>query len=165
VTDPENRFHALKFALATPGITATDVVPKAAEYLVFLEGIAMVNPVPVIEDTELADHTESYADEPVLAVEPVEPSPVYIPPEQRGGEPAYYNPYHAKILAQETVLGKIPIVYSEDGTLLPPPADSTLDAAAWKAHHEAFHTRYALSQGQITEPVLEVSVAEIQQDQ
>jgi hypothetical protein len=98
-----------------------------------------------------------------VAVEPVEPSPVYIPPEQRGGEPAYYNPYHAKIMAQETVLGKIPIVYSEDGTLLPPPVDSALDADAWKAHHEAFHTSYAQSGDEITEPVLEVSVAEMAQ--
>jgi len=37
-------------------------------------------------------------------------------------------------------------------------------ANKWAAHHETFHTSYAQSGDEITEPVLEVSVAEIQQD-
>lgn len=37
-------------------------------------------------------------------------------------------------------------------------------ANKWAKHHETFHTEYAQSGDEITEPVLEVSVAEIQQD-
>ena len=38
-----------------------------------------------------------------------------------------------------------------------------ISADEWAAHHETFHTEYARSGDEITEPVLEVSVAEIQQ--
>jgi hypothetical protein len=43
--------------------------------------------------------------------------------------------------------------------------DETLAVSAeeWAKHHETFHTVYAQSGDEITEPVLEVSVAEIQQ--
>ena len=76
MTDPENRFHALKFALATPGITASNVMLKATEYLSFLEGSIYIGDLAEdaelaqyasvmeamktdAEDTELADNTES----------------------------------------------------------------------------------------------------------
>jgi hypothetical protein len=39
-----------------------------------------------------------------------------------------------------------------------------VSAEEWAKHHETFHTSYAQSGDEITEPVLEVSVAEIQQD-
>jgi hypothetical protein len=52
-------------------------------------------------------------------------------------------------------------------------ADSVVTADAWDKHHETFHitgltvntTVYAQSGDEITEPVFEMSVAEIQQDQ
>ena len=85
MTDPENRFHALKFAIGTCGVPADPnfVVATAHFYLAFLDGLTQIRPEqpeePVVsamtstddwmgkpdETVELADHTESYADEPL----------------------------------------------------------------------------------------------------
>ncbi len=46
-----------------------------------------------------------------------------------------------------------------------PDETPAVSAEEWAKHHETFHTSYAQSGDEITEPVLEVSVAEIQQDQ
>lgn len=40
----------------------------------------------------------------------------------------------------------------------------TISADEWAKHHETFHTEYTRSGDEITEPVLEVSVAEMPQD-
>ena len=56
-----------------------------------------------------------------------------------------------------------PIVVIED-PLAACDADPIPTADNWAAHHETFHTEYTRSGGEIIEPVLEVSVAEIQQD-
>jgi len=45
-----------------------------------------------------------------------------------------------------------------------PDETPAVSADEWAKHHETFHSEYAQSGGEITEPVLEVSVAEIQQD-
>ena len=45
-----------------------------------------------------------------------------------------------------------------------PDETPAVSADDWAKHHETFHTEYARSGDEITEPVLEVSVAEIQQD-
>ena len=45
-----------------------------------------------------------------------------------------------------------------------PDETPAVSAEEWAKHHETFHTEYAQSGDEITEPVLEVSVAEIQQD-
>ena len=45
-----------------------------------------------------------------------------------------------------------------------PDETPAVSADEWAKHHETFHTEYAQSGDEITEPVLEVSVAEIQQD-
>ncbi|HAH11517.1 MAG TPA: hypothetical protein DCL48_15595 [Alphaproteobacteria bacterium] len=78
----DNRFHALKFALATSGLQPHEVTKQADAYLRFLEGqpepaappqdSTFVPADPV--DVELSDLTESYpADEPVaMADSPVE---------------------------------------------------------------------------------------------
>jgi len=41
--------------------------------------------------------------------------------------------------------------------------EPAISADEWAAHHETFHTEYARSGDEITEPVLEVSVAEMPQ--
>jgi len=45
-----------------------------------------------------------------------------------------------------------------------PEETPAVSAEEWAKHHETFHTEYTQSGDEITEPVLEVSVAEIQQD-
>jgi hypothetical protein len=45
-----------------------------------------------------------------------------------------------------------------------PDETPAVSADEWAKHHETFHTEYTRSGDEITEPVLEVSVAEIQQD-
>ena len=45
-----------------------------------------------------------------------------------------------------------------------PDETPAVSADEWAKHHETFHTKYTRSGDEITEPVLEVSVAEIQQD-
>ena len=44
-----------------------------------------------------------------------------------------------------------------------PDETPAVSAEEWAKHHETFHTKYAQSGDEITEPVLEVGVAEIQQ--
>lgn len=46
-----------------------------------------------------------------------------------------------------------------------PEETPAVSADNWAAHHETFHTEYAQSGDEITEAVLEVSVAEIPQEQ
>jgi hypothetical protein len=66
------------------------------------------------------------------------------------------------IMPRKLEVADEPIVVIED-PLSACDADPVPTADNWAAHHETFHTEYAQSGDEITEAVLEVSVAEIPQ--
>jgi hypothetical protein len=75
-----------------------------------------------------------------------------------GSEPA---PIVATDTAEQPVIEAMAEVNDWMGK---PDETPAVSADEWAKHHETFHTEYTRSGDEITEPVLEVSVAEIQQD-
>jgi hypothetical protein len=78
-------------------------------------------------------------------------------------------PDYAGVKAGTVTVGFDPVAaYNADPVLADwmgkPDETPAVSADEWAKHHETFHTEYTRSGDEITEPVLEVSVAEIQQD-